>query len=118
MALRHLGCNRVLAFASTGSMRSEIALGTLVIPDDFLCLEPITFHDDDKGHMIPGFDHLLRATVVESLQNEIALAHKPMLTSGVYVQTIGPRFETCAEIRLLATQVCLLSMDFLLAFFS
>lgn len=95
----------MLAFASTGSMRMDLALGTLVIPDDFLCLEPITFHDDDKGHMIPGFDAGLRAQIIAALDADEVLSRKTRANKGVYLQTIGPRFETCAEIRLFATQV-------------
>jgi purine nucleoside phosphorylase len=42
----------VIAFGSTGSLKVEIALGTLVVPDDYYSpIVPVTFFDDATAHM-------------------------------------------------------------------
>jgi 5'-methylthioinosine phosphorylase len=102
------GCDRVLAICSVGSLREEIAVGSLVCPDDFIALQlGITTFDDAHGHMPPGFDREWRARVLAASRSGGADA---LEDGGVYWQTIGPRFETPAEIRLLATHADLVGM--------
>ena len=52
-ALSTLGCVRVIGFGSVGTLRpAEIAVGRLVVPDDFYDIEPVSMFDFDKrGHM-------------------------------------------------------------------
>ena len=56
-ALLDAGCDRVLALASTGSLRADWPVGTVVVPDDFFApwVTPSIF-DDTRGHAVPGFD--------------------------------------------------------------
>jgi 5'-methylthioadenosine phosphorylase len=100
-ALVSLGCDRVLALASTGSLRADWPVGTVVMPDDVFApwVTPSVF-DDARGHTVPGFDEPWRRRVVEVWR---ASTGTPATDGGVYVQTIGPRFETAAEIRFFAT---------------
>lgn len=95
------GCTHVLAFASTGTLRADWPVGTIVAPDDFFSpwSNPTSF-DDTRGHRVPGFDAEWRAEVVGAWQ---AAVEAPIVDGGVYVQTRGPRFETPAEIRWYAT---------------
>jgi len=67
-ALKNFGVERILAFNSTGSMRPEITLGTVVVPNDFLCHDPITFFDDGRAHLIPGFNEQFRQEIIEELK--------------------------------------------------
>jgi len=100
-ALRELGCDRVLAIASTGSLKREWPVGTTVLPDDFFGPWVTgSLFDDMRGHSIPGFDHAWRQTVLGAWREATAT---PIIDGGVYVQMNGPRFETPAEIRFLAT---------------
>lgn len=100
-ALRDLGCDRVLAIASTGSLRRDWPVGTVVAPDDFFGPWVTgSLFDDMRGHSVPGFDVAWRHTVLDAWR---AATDTPIVDGGVYVQTIGPRFETPAEIRFLAT---------------
>lgn len=99
-ALKDLGCARVVAFNSTGTMKRSIPLGALVVPDDFVCLDPISFFTDGRAHLVPGFNKPLRQRLIGLLQG--AGLGASLVTSAVYVQTHGPRFETEAEIRLFA----------------
>ncbi len=99
-ALAAAGCDRVLALGSVGSLRADWPVGTVVVPDDLFApwVTP-TWHDDALGHQVPGFDGAWRAEVLDAWQ-----AHdRTVLDGGVYAQTTGPRFETPAEIRFLAT---------------
>jgi 5'-methylthioadenosine phosphorylase len=98
-AVEEAGCDRVLAIASVGSLREEIGVGSAVCPDDFIALQmsPSPF-DEWRGHMTPGFDRGWRAEVVSAWRE----AAGELRDGGVYWQTTGPRFETPAEIRMMA----------------
>jgi purine nucleoside phosphorylase len=103
-----LGCDRVLALGSTGSLRKDWAVGTLVCPDDFYApaIAP-SFYADARGHSVAGFDADWRRIVVSAWGS---LTETPVVDGGVYAQTIGPRFETRAEIRALAEVADLVGM--------
>ena len=102
------GCDRVLALASVGSLRLDWPVGTVSAPDDFLALQiSPTYHDDAKGHGVPGFDAGWRRTIVDTWRANTAT---PIQDGGVYAHCNGPRFETPAEVRMLATFADLVGM--------
>lgn len=106
-SLAEAGCDRVLAIGSVGSLREELAVGTTVCPDDFIALQVgVTALDDERAHATPGFDLEWRRRALDAW---IAGAPPPR-DGGVYWQTTGPRFETPAEIRLLASHADLVGM--------
>ena len=99
-ALRAAGCDRVLGLSSSGSLRLDWPVGTVVCPDDFYAPQVNdTIHDDARSHTVPGFDPAWRAEVLDAWR---AHATTPIVDGGVYTQTRGPRFETPAEVRALA----------------
>jgi 5'-methylthioadenosine phosphorylase len=106
-AVEEAGCDRVLAISSVGSLKEEIRVGAAVCPDDFIALQmsPSPF-DDWRGHMTPGFDLGWRAEVVAAWRG---VAGEPY-DGGVYWQTTGPRFETPAEIRMMAAHAEVVGM--------
>lgn len=106
--LAAMGCNRILALGSTGSLRLDWPPGTVVAPDDFFApgVAP-TFFDDARGHSIPGFDLPWRRRVVDAWR---AGVETPLVDGGVYAQTTGPRFESPAEVRFLAAHADLVGM--------
>lgn len=108
--LRHLaeqGCDRVLAIASVGSLKTEIEVGSFLCPDDFIALGVgLTSRTDASAHLTPGFDLPWRGEVIAAW-HEAGLQLRP---GGVYWQTTGPRFETAAEIRLLAAHAEVVGM--------
>ena len=107
-ALADLGCDRVLALGSVGSLHREAPVGTFVAPNDFIALQlGISFSDGAEGHQSPGFDRPWRAVVLEQWAKNTDV---PLRDGGVYWQTIGPRFESPAEIRLLAAHADLVGM--------
>jgi len=100
LALRAVGCDRILAIGSVGGLRAEHAVGDVIVPHDFIALDRVvSAYDDARGHRVPQFDPAWRQSVIDAWTHE---SPKPLATEGVYWQTNGPRFETPAEIRLLA----------------
>jgi 5'-methylthioadenosine phosphorylase len=107
-ALAESGCDRVLALGSVGGLRPELGPGTLVVPHDFIGLdvEPLTTIEGPEAHRVPRFDAALRGELVEALRESGIDA----VGEGVYWQTRGPRLETPAEVRLIATHADVVGM--------
>lgn len=102
------GCERALALCSVGSLDAEIGVGSCVCPHDFIALQvTVTSLDDARAHALPGFDRDWRARVLAAWAESGAA---PLRDGGVYWQTNGPRFETPAEIGLLAAHADLVGM--------
>jgi 5'-methylthioadenosine phosphorylase len=107
-ALAELGADRVLAIGSTGALRPEIEVGTLIAPDDFVALHlRLTYSHGASGHRVPGFDARWRRRVIETWAER---GGEPLRDGGTYWQAIGPRFETPAEIRLIARHADVIGM--------
>jgi purine nucleoside phosphorylase len=95
-----LGCNRALALGSAGSLDKDLKVGMLICPEDFYAPEVApSFYRDPRGHSVPGFDPDWRRVVISAWRS---LTKTDLEDGGVYAQTIGPRFETPAEVRALA----------------
>lgn len=106
-AVQSLGCDRVLALSSVGGLRREVGVGTVVIPDDFIALHlGGSQYNDARGHRLSGFDAAWRTRVLDAWR----AVQPEVRDGGVYWQTIGPRFETAPEIRLLAQHADVVSM--------
>ena len=105
--LAEQGCDRVLAIGSVGSLSPELPVGALLCPDDFIALQlgPSVFADA-RAHSAPGFDPRWRNEVIEAWK---AGGQEPR-DGGIYWQTRGPRFETPAEIRLIAAHADVVGM--------
>jgi 5'-methylthioadenosine phosphorylase len=102
------GCDRVLAIGSVGSLRpEELGVGSLVCPDDFIALNlGDSIFDDARAHSAPGFEQRWRAEVIAAWSEG---GQEPR-DGGVYWQARGPRFETPAEIRLMAAHAHVVGM--------
>jgi 5'-methylthioadenosine phosphorylase len=99
------GCDRVLALSSVGGLRRELGVGTFLCPDDFIALGVgKSAFSDRRSHRVARFDAEWRAQVVD------AWSGTEMLDGGVYWESIGPRFETPAEIRLIARHADVIGM--------
>lgn len=101
-AMLNEGVQRIVAVCSVGSLSEDIPIGTIVFPDDYFYMfgPPVSYFDDERAHIVPGIDLELRAQIIEALKE----GGMPGITgrSAVYVQTVGPRFETKAEVKFLA----------------
>jgi len=99
-ALKDLGITEVIGINSTGSLKTHLRPGMIVIPDDFISFTPTpTIYESKPIHVTPSFNESVR-------QKLIAAARKINLNaveSGIYWQTPGPRLETRAEIRMMSS---------------
>ena len=107
-SLAEASCDRVLAICSVGSLDAGLEVGSFVCPHDFIALQvTITSCDDPRGHAMPGFDPAWRGEVLAAWE---ASGARTLRDGGVYWQTNGPRFETPAEIGLIAAHADLIGM--------
>lgn len=107
-SLSEAGCDRVLGISSVGSLDPALDVGSIVCPDDFIALQlTLSIFDDARGHSMPGFDGPWRKEVVSAWERAGA---GELNDGGVYWQTNGPRFETPAEIRLIAGHATVVGM--------
>jgi 5'-methylthioadenosine phosphorylase len=91
-ALAAYGADRIISFASTGSLTKDLAPGSLVIPDDYFSLSSFpTIFNHSIGHILPEFSQEMRDRLAEAVPDAVV--------GGTYVQTAGPRIETESEIR-------------------
>lgn len=106
-ALRMLGCRDVLAVNVTGGVDPALTPGSLVCLDDFLDFtksRAVTFHDGSGPEGVVHADVMgayhpdLRAELLAAA----ATVGEPMRDGGVYACFEGPRFESPAEIRMVA----------------
>lgn len=103
-ALKNIGVERVIATTAVGSLSSEISPGDFVVIDQFLDFTKdrnSTFYDGKLGKvmhvdMTEPYCSELREILIERSEN----LDIPIHTSGTYVCTEGPRYETAAEIQM------------------
>ncbi len=89
---------RIVGVNSVGSLQKSILPGAIVIPDDYISFEPVTFFDDERKHITPALDRKTRLLILEAAQK----TGYEVIDGGVYIQTRGPRLETRAEVRMYA----------------
>ncbi|HWM54658.1 MAG TPA: hypothetical protein VNO20_04645 [Solirubrobacterales bacterium] len=106
-ALLDQDCDRVLAIGSVGSLSTQLPVGSLLCPDDFIALHlGLSALDDAGAHRAPGFDPGWRRQVLRAWKG----GGQELRDGGVYWQAIGPRFETPAEIGLMAAHADVVGM--------
>jgi 5'-methylthioadenosine phosphorylase len=106
-ALTEQGCDRVLAIGSVGSLDTQLPIGSLLCPDDFIALHlGLSTFSDERAHRAPRFDPTWREEVLAAWN----ASGGNVRDGGVYWQAIGPRFETPAEIRLIAAHADVVGM--------
>lgn len=93
-AMKHEEVSHVIATSSSGSLKKTIRPGCLVVPDDFMCFWSIPTVADGVRHVTPRLDPEIRSLLAKAAGR----AHAEVRKTGTYVQTLGPRLETKAEI--------------------
>ncbi|HEY5053024.1 MAG TPA: hypothetical protein VII45_06405, partial [Solirubrobacterales bacterium] len=84
-----------------------LPVGSFLCPDDFIALHlGLSTFADGRAHSAPEFDHRWRREVVDAWEP----GGPELRDGGVYWQTIGPRFETPAEVRLIAAHADVVGM--------
>ncbi|WP_455141696.1 MTAP family purine nucleoside phosphorylase [Candidatus Hodarchaeum mangrovi] len=107
-ALYKLGVKRVLSTNAVGSLNEAMIPGDYVILNDFIDFAfPITFFEDgfeitfNSGKKLSGVIHLdMSEPYCPEVRNSIlkTIETKNSHPNGSYARTMGPRFETKAEI--------------------
>lgn len=96
-ALKTIGVTAAMAINSVGSLKIAIKPRSFVIPNDFIAPWVVpTFYNSQMRFTIPSLD-LTLSGALRSLCEQLGISVR---WGGVYVQTLGPRFETKAEINL------------------
>ena len=96
-ALKSIGVEHVISIGSVGSLKEGIKPPAIVIPEDYISPFRVdTFYDEKVEHITPEMDDVLRNSLRESALSLGMDVH----FGGVYLQTLGPRLETKAEIRM------------------
>ncbi len=98
-----LGIGTLILTNAAGGIRRGMAAGTVMLISDHINL---SFRNPLTGPVLPGeerfpdmsdpYDSALR-----SIARKVALRERIPLAEGVYVQLLGPSYETPAEIRML-----------------
>jgi 5'-methylthioadenosine phosphorylase len=97
-ALKSLNVQKTVSINSVGSLKIALKPGMFVIPEDFTSIWQIpTFFDDEMRFMVPEMNSTLRGYIY-TLCKQLKIGVK---SGGIYIQTMGPRLETKAEIRML-----------------
>lgn len=99
VALKELGVRNVLATCIVGSLKKDIAPGTIVFPDQFVNL---TWGRDDHFDVEGSFVHLPMAvpycqTLRDSCFRACEILDVPRRSTGTVAVIQGPRFSTIAE---------------------
>lgn len=104
MALKMLGVERIIAVASVGSLREDVCPGDFVLVDqfiDFTRMRPSTFFDGNDGVVHTDMTYPFCVETRQCVSSNAPEGVK-VFSTGTYVCTEGPRFETAAEIRMFA----------------
>lgn len=119
-ALASLGIRVVVGVGSVGALTASCPPGRAVVPSDYFNLWGIESGLRDEGaHISPQYDASVRALLADvahvdagkrghmcaasRLRVDLTCCRGCAAAQVVYVQTRGPRFETPAEVRFLAT---------------
>jgi 5'-methylthioadenosine phosphorylase len=99
-ALAELGVEEIVGVNSSGSLRPSLEPGSVVLPNDYICLGPIAtiFQGPERGHITPRLSEEVRQKLLDASK----AAEVRLLDGGIYWQNQGPRLETRAEIQLQA----------------
>ncbi len=104
--LKLLGCEYLLATNASGSLRKKNKPGSLMVINDHINLQfsnPLVgLNDEEFGPRFVAMENAYDKTLREQMQAAAKEKNIP-LAEGVYIGTLGPSFETPAEIRAFQT---------------
>jgi len=104
-ALRRLGVRQILSQNAIGSTRQQLPPGAIPIPHDVLDLtrqRPLTIFDTPDLWVRVDMTEPFCATLRRTLLAAGVEAGVPLVDGAVFACVDGPRFETPAEIRMIA----------------
>ena len=98
-ALQDLNVTEVIGINSTGSLKTKLRPGMIVIPDDFITFAatPSIYHNK-AVHITPSLNEAVRQKLITAAHD----CNLDVVETGTYWQVAGPRLETRAEIRMMS----------------
>ncbi len=103
--LKRLGVERLVITNAAGGLHTDMPAGTLMIVEDhinFSGQNPLIGPNDESfGPRFPDMSRAYDPDLRKALHNAAGRVGVP-IKSGVYIYTLGPNFETPAEIRMFA----------------
>lgn len=104
--LKHLGCGIFLVTGAVGSLMPEAGPGDLMMISDHINFHPgnplVGHNDESEGPRFVEMNDAYDPVLQEIMQATARKLNIP-LYKGVYISTLGPSFETPAEIRAFKT---------------
>ncbi|HJP83411.1 MAG TPA: MTAP family purine nucleoside phosphorylase [Fimbriimonadaceae bacterium] len=101
-AVRAVGAKVCFASAAVGSLNPEVGVGSLMVCDDFLDLTGRNLTAFDQMVIHTPFSQPFGTSARRALLDSASRVAVEVIDGGVYIGLNGPRFETPAEIRMLA----------------
>ncbi len=109
-ALKQVGVSRIISVNAVGGITDEMKPGTLVVPDqliDYSSGREYTFFDGDDGKVIHVDFSWPYSAELRGVLTEVGLQKgQPLVASGTYGCTNGPRLESAAEIKRMRNDGC------------
>ena len=109
-ALKQVGVSRIISVNAVGGITGEMKPGTLVVPDqliDYSSGRKQTFFDDDDVQVVHVDFSWPYSAELRGVLTEVGLQKgQPLVVSGTYGSTNGPRLETAAEINRMRNDGC------------
>jgi xanthosine phosphorylase len=100
--LKLLGCEILVLTNAAGSLHREIGPGSLMLITDHINMQPVNPlvgpNDDAFGPRFPSLENAYDRALRERM-HAAARDQGIALPEGIYLATLGPSFETAAEIR-------------------
>lgn len=100
--MKILGCKYFIVTASVGSLRKNVGPGSIVCIKDHInmmgCNPLIGSNDSRMGLRFPSMNEAYNSLLINKI-HEICKNIDIKINDGVYLSTLGPSFETPAEIR-------------------
>ncbi|MBX3708324.1 MAG: purine-nucleoside phosphorylase [Gammaproteobacteria bacterium] len=100
--VKRLGASAFIITGAAGSMRPEVGPGELMLIQDHINFHPgnplVGANDETIGPRFVGMEDAYDPVLQELMETAANRLNIPM-SKGVYISTLGPSFETPAEIR-------------------
>ncbi len=98
----------IIGVSSAGALHKNMDVPSISIPQDYVNFWKVeTFYDQTIKHITPEISSAIRNEIIEGAKD---IKDIEVRTEDIYVQTVGPRLETKAEVRIIQSYGDLVGM--------